>query len=131
MAAWRTTLVCIAMMLLIGCRGTTAGGTPYTIELTRELSTYLGTDIQTAQLLSQEVLENELLYSITHESLDGREGVIEADTAEGEQVRVQTFWAGNRVTRLEILVGLLGDEAAQLAIANAIQERLRIGSAAP
>lgn len=128
----RTSMAALALLgaaTLAGCRGTTAAGTPYSMQIDRALATYLGTDLTTAHLLAQDVIENQMLYAITHESLDGRAGVIEADTAEGKPVRVETYWAGNRVTKIEVLVGTFGDEGAQLAIVNALQDQIRMAVA--
>ena len=74
---------------------------------------------------AREVLENEFLYTITLEKVDGRNGVIQARTAKDHKVKVESQREGANLTLVLVYVGPMGDEAAQVDIFNRLEMKLK------
>lgn len=105
---------------LAGCAGTTRTGVAYTLKPDRELETFIAADLGTAHDAAVRTLRNKFRYRVTKQAADGREGIIEAFTAKGDTVRVETYYASPRVTKVEVFVGPLGDEPIMKDILDAI-----------
>jgi hypothetical protein len=108
----------------LGCEGTTTAGSAYTMKISRELQTELPTDHLTAHALAIEALEQDLMFTVDSEAVDGREGIIYATTAREREVRVETFRVTSSVTRLEVYVTPMGNRAAASDVIDAITRRI-------
>lgn len=117
----------LAALALPACSGETRAGTGYTVTVTRDVETYLGFPLETVYATALDVMRNEFKYEITREVLDGREGVIRAKTARGYVVSVTTLYETDKVTKIRVFVGPLGDEAAAKDILSRVESRLRAG----
>ena len=106
-------LAAAALLVPLGCQSSTSSGTEYVITAKRELRTTVGADIGTVHDTAVDVVENELLYTIDNQARDAREGIINARTARGHAVRIETFRHGEQLTQIEVYVGPLGDETAE------------------
>ncbi|MHC4947328.1 MAG: DUF3568 family protein [Planctomycetota bacterium] len=120
-------LAAAALLVPLGCQSSTSSGTEYVITAKRELRTTVGADIGTVHDTAVDVVENELLYTIDNQARDAREGIINARTARGHAVRIETFRHGEQLTQIEVYVGPLGDETAERDVYEAIESRLRDG----
>ena len=114
-----------ACLALTACEGTTRTGESYTLQANRAIEAYVAADVRRAHETAVIVVRDDFGYTIESQSVDAREGVIRAKTARGNAVRVDTFRDGDRITRVEIYVGPLGDEPAMREILSALQGRLR------
>ncbi len=114
-----------ALALLPACEGTTRTGESYTLQADRSIEAYLASDLKKAHEQAVLVVREDFGYTVEKEAVDAREGVIRGKTARGNQVRVDTFRDGDRVTRVEIFVGPVGDEPAMREILSALQARLK------
>ncbi len=108
-----------------GCSNTTRTGKPYTLTVDRRLEALVSADLRTAHDTALSVVREDYGYVVSRHVSDAREGVIEAVTARGHQVKVETFRDGQYITRLRLFVGPLGDEPAMREMLNQIEARLR------
>ena len=120
----------LAATMLIGCQGTTAQGTMYTVQPTRELATHLSGDLERVHNAALAVLQEHFKYRLEDAALDAREGIIRARTARDYQVRVETFKHSDDITRIEVYVGAWGAEPIGRDILSRIEERLAETAAA-
>lgn len=118
-----------------GCSGTTSQGVAYTLKPDRELEGFIAASLSDAHEAAKTVVINQFKYRITKHAVDAREGTVEALSAKGDTVRVETYYASPRVTRVEVFVGPLGDEPIMEDILNAISveadKRTRTGRSTP
>lgn len=118
-----------------GCSGTTSQGVAYTLKPDRELEGFVAASLSDAHEAAKTVVINQFKYRITKHAVDAREGTVEALSAKGDTVRVETYYASPRVTRVEVFVGPLGDEPIMEDILNAISveadKRTRTGRSTP
>ena len=113
---------------ITGCKGTAGSGTAYTITFpSRELAARITTDHFTVHETARTVLEDDFLYTITLERVDGRVGVIQAKTAKDNFVKVESQREADDLTRIIIYVGPFGDEAAEVDVFNKIEMRIEDG----
>lgn len=118
-----------------GCSGTTSQGVAYTLKPDRELEGFVAANLVDAHEAAKTVVINQFKYRIIKHAVDAREGTVEALSAKGDTVRVETYYASPRVTRVEVFVGPLGDEPIMEDILNAISQeadkRTRTGRSTP
>jgi hypothetical protein len=107
-----------------GCQGTTRQGTLYSVQIDRELETFLASDLETVHRAALEVVQTDFGYTLTEEALDAREGIIRARTARDNLVRIETFKHGEGVTRVQVYVGARDAETAGREVLGAIETRL-------
>ncbi len=105
-------LALAAALALASCSGSTRTGAPYTLKPDREIEAYLPGDVRSVHEEAVYVVREHFGYRLVREAVDLREGYIEARTAQDNVVRVETYTAGERISRVEIFVGPLGDEPA-------------------
>lgn len=122
----RTILILLALPLAIlaACQGETRSGGLYTLKPDREIEAYVAGSVQTVHAAALRVVRDRMLYRVVKEASDAREGYIEARTAREEVVRVETFRDNDRVSRVQIYVGPLGDEPAMKAILDELRHSL-------
>jgi hypothetical protein len=94
---------------LTGCKGTTKAGTAYTVLPDRAIQAYLSGNLATVHQAAVKVLRDDFLYTITRDSHDALEGIVEAKTARNATVRVETFKHGEDVTKTRVSLGMVGD----------------------
>ena len=114
----------VAFSSATGCTGTTTTGKRYIIKVNRELRCTVDADLYTTHTTAIDVLSDDLLYTVTHEARDAREGVIRARTARNRGVRVETYKVSDEETTLDVYVSPLGDLSASVDIMNRIVERI-------
>jgi hypothetical protein len=118
-----------------GCSGTTSQGVAYTLKPDRELEGFVAANLVDAHEAAKTVVINQFKYRIIKHAVDAREGTVEALSAKGDTVRVETYYASPRVTRVEVFVGPMGDEPIMKDILNAISQeadkRTRTGRSTP
>ena len=110
---------------LPACSGTTRTGVAYTLKADREVEAFLPGDLKAVHAAGEAVIAKQFRYRVTRAAADAREGIIEALTAKGDIVRVETYYVSERVTRTEVFVGPLGDEPIMKDILNAMEKSLR------
>lgn len=115
----------VSMSLLAACSGSTRTGTPYTLKADREIEAYLPGDLATVHAAAEKTLKERMKYRITRSGKDSREGILEATTAKGDTVRVETYRSTEKVTRTEVFVGPLGDEEAMREVLDEIGRTLK------
>lgn len=109
---------------LAGCKGSTKSGTTYKQLPTRELQAYLNGDVETVHQKAVAVLRDDYGYQITKEAKDATQGKVEAKTARDDTVRVETFKDGEKVTKIQVWVGPIGDETKASQILSKIESSL-------
>lgn len=109
---------------MISCSGATRSGTAYTLKPDREIEAYLPGDLAKVHDTAVKVLRDNLNYTISKDVKDAREGLVEALTAKGDTVRVETYISTQKVTRTEVFVGPLGNEDAMRDVLEAISKEL-------
>lgn len=130
----RTLTVCCVLLLtacaavLEGCKGATKTGTPYTMLASRAIQAYLPGDLQTVHAKAVAVVRDDFLFTITRDSHDALEGVIEALTARKDSVRIETFKHSDDSTKVRVFVGPLGDEHVENEILSKIESTLPAAS---
>lgn len=118
-------LMTLCALLVAGCEGSTKRGTVYNIKPDRRIEAFLPGDTKTVHGAAVAVVRDDFAYAVRRDAIDATGGVVEASTARGEAVRVDTYVAGGSVTRIEIKVGVLGDVEAAREILTAIEARLK------
>ncbi len=115
-----TTILSVAVIVaLVACsQGTTSQGTLYSVNPSRQVEAFLPSDLNTIHVAAVQAVR-EMGYTIDHEAIDVREGIIEGATARNRRVRIQTFRQGDDITRIRILVG--GDELASREVLDKIE----------
>jgi hypothetical protein len=122
--------ICCAVLLisciaaLDGCKGATKSGTPYTMLASRAIQAYLPGDLITVHTRAVAVVRDDFLFTITRDSHDALEGVIEALTARKDSVRIETFKHSDESTKIRVFVGPLGDEHVENEILSKIESTL-------
>lgn len=116
----------LAPASLTGCSGTTDRGVRYTLTPSRELEAFIAGDVATVHEAARRVLGEQYRYRVTKHIADAREGTVEALTARGDEVRVETTYSSPRVTRVNVFVGPLGDEPIMRELLGAIEDRARL-----
>ncbi len=119
------TLACLGSLALSACSDRTPTGTDYTMTVDRRLEAYLPAPLAPTHAAAIEAVRQDMKYRLVYQTLDAREGVLEARTATGEEVKVQTFKSTEGTTRVLVGVGPLGDEPAMRALLTAIDTRAR------
>ncbi len=107
------------------CTSTTRTGKSYTLTVDRRLEALVAADLRRSHETALSVVREDYGYVVGRHVADAREGIIEAVTARGNAVKVETFRDGDYITRVRIFVGPLGDEAAMREMLNQIESRLR------
>ncbi|MHC5113555.1 MAG: DUF3568 family protein [Planctomycetota bacterium] len=110
--------------LVGGCKGTTTGGKDYIIRADRKLAATIDADIATVHAAARVVLEEDMLFEITDDAVDAREGILRGRTARKNTVRVETFRKDVESTQVLIFVGPFGDKAAASDVFEALVERV-------
>lgn len=113
-----------SFVALPGCSGSTRTGAPYTLKADREIEAYLPGDVRTVHEEALWVVREHFGFRLVREAVDLREGYIEARTAQDNVVRIETYRSGDRITRIEVFVGPLGDEPAMKDILGEIDLRV-------
>ena len=116
-------LLIVTGAFLAGCQGTTTQGTLYTVKLGAELETFLPAGLKEAHEAALTVVKDDFGYTVEESALDAREGIVKARTARGDQVRVETYMHGDRVTKIEVTAA--GSEPLARDILSKIEERVR------
>lgn len=117
--------LCSLALVLASCSGATKSGNPYSMKADRELEAYLPGDLKTVHSTAEKLLKETFNYRILSSGADRREGSIEARTTKGDTVRVETYRSTERVTRTEVFVGPMGDEAAMRDVLEEISAALK------
>ncbi len=118
-------LCCVGALTASGCSDRTPTGTDYTMTVDRRLEAYIRAPLAQTHAAAIEAVRQDMKYRLVYQTLDAREGVLEARTAAGEDVKVQTFKSTEGTTRALVGVGPLGDEPAMRALLTAIDKRAR------
>lgn len=128
----RLFLACSALTLaaLPACSDKTSTGADYTLTIDRRLEAYLTAPLPRAHDAALAAVREDMKYRLVYQTVDAREGVLEARTATGEEVKVQSFKNTDGTTRVLVGVGPLGDEPAMRELLAAIDRRSRTGAAA-
>lgn len=113
-----------AGLALPACTHTANTGTKYTITPDRNLRAYLSTDLQTAHQTALRAFKDDMGFTLESETLDALEGHIKGKMARGERVEIETFKEGEKLTRIDIFVGPMGDEPKMEQVLAAIEKRL-------
>ncbi|MGD9691457.1 MAG: DUF3568 family protein [Phycisphaerales bacterium] len=121
----RAVLLGAALLAPVACKSTTRTGKSYTLTVDRRLEALLSADLRRAHETALSVVREDYGYVVSRHVADAREGIIEAVTARGNAVKVETFRDGDYITRVRIFVGPLGDEAAMREMLNQIETRLK------
>lgn len=133
MAKPRTLLLMIPALLALalpgGCSSVTRTGKPYTLTVDRRLEALVSADLRSAHDISLSVVREDYGYVVSRHVSDAREGVIEAVTARGRPVKVETFRDSPYITRVRIFIGPLGDEPAMREMLNQIEARIKAKNA--
>ena len=128
MKTCRTTLIGIMLLATIavisGCKGATKSGTPYTVLANGSIQAYLNGDLATVHQTAVKVLRDDFLYTVTRDSHDALEGIIEAKTARNVTVRVETFKHSDESTKTRVFAGMVGETALANDILSNIEESL-------
>jgi hypothetical protein len=112
----------VLLGLVLGCgTGTTASGTHYSVNISRQLEVYEPEPLDDVHKAAVAAVQSRG-YTIKKAALDAREGVVEGLTATDKAVKVLTFAQGDDVTRVRVYVG--GDEAAAKELLDKIEEEL-------
>jgi len=117
-------LTLVSAGALTACSGTAKSGTRYTITADRNLRANVNADLNTAHQAAIRALRDDLGFTIESESVDALEGVVKGKTARNDRVEVETFKEGERLTRVDIFVGPMGDEPKMAEVLAAIEKRL-------
>ena len=117
-------MLLLSAIALAGCKGATKTGTPYTVLPSRAIQAYLTGNLVTVHQTAVKVLRDDYLFTITRESHDALEGIIEAKTARNDTVRVETFKHSDTSTKTRVFVGMIGDEKLAADILSKIEESL-------
>lgn len=117
-------LTLVAAGSLTACSGTAKTGTRYTITADRNLRANVNADLNTAHQAAIQALRDDLGFTIESETVDALEGVVKGKTARNDRVEVETFKEGDRLTRVDIFVGPMGDEPKMSEVLSAIEKRL-------
>lgn len=125
-------LACSALTLaaLPACSDKTTTGADYTLTIDRRLEAYLTAPLPRAHDAALAAVREDMKYRLVYQTVDAREGVLEARTATGEEVKVQSFKNTDGTTRVLVGVGPLGDEPAMRELLAAIDRRSRTGASA-
>lgn len=113
-----------AAVALTACSGTTKSGRSYTFTVDRNVEAMIVAGHETVHATSERVLKEDLGYTIVRSDTDALEGIVEARTARGDSVVVETFKEGERSTRVQVFVGPLGDESRAVTILERIEQGL-------
>lgn len=125
-----TLAAAVSLAALPACSDRTATGADYTLTIDRRLETYLTASLDRAHQAALAAVRDDMRYRLVYQTLDAREGVLEARTATGENVKVETFKTTDGTTRVLVGVGPLGDEPAMRDLLAAIDRRARAGGEA-
>lgn len=127
LALVRTGILALALCAggLAGCEGTTKTGESYTLKANRWIEAYVASDLRRAHDAAIAVVRDDFGYTLESQAVDARDGKVRAKTARGYDVRIDSYRDGDRITRVEIYVGPLGDEPAMREILSALQARLK------
>ena len=125
----QTICLCGLMMLTAavgfsGCKGATKSGTPYSVLANGSIQAYLNGDLATVHQAAVKVLRDDFLYTVTRDSHDALEGIIEAKTARDATVRVETFKHSDDSTKTRVFAGMVGETALANDILSKIEASL-------
>jgi len=109
---------------LTACSGTAKTGTKYTITPDRNLRANVAADLATTHQAALRAVRDDLGFTVESETIDALEGHIKGKTARGDRVEVETFKEGERLTRVDVFVGPMGDEPKMSELFSAIEKRL-------
>ncbi|MCP3903009.1 MAG: DUF3568 family protein [Planctomycetes bacterium] len=117
-------LTLLAAAFLGGCKGATASGNEFVIRADRKLAATLPGDISVVHPAARRVLEEDMLFEVTDDAVDAREGILRARTARNNTVRVETYRWGENSTHVLVFVGPFGDRDAQAEVYEALVNRV-------
>ncbi len=109
---------------IAGCRTTTPSGSSYVTKVDRELRAYVDAGLAHTHQTARQMLEEEFLFKVIAEGLDGREGFLEAESARGRYVRVETYLVDFNRTEVDVYVTPFGYMPLQVDIMTKLGERL-------
>ncbi len=115
-------IVLAAFAGLSACSHTASSGTKYTITPDRNLSFQLPVDLKTAHSAGIGAL-SDLGFTMESEKSDMTEGVVKGKTARGDAVVVETFKEGERLTKVDVFVGPMGDQPKMEELMRKIEAR--------
>ncbi len=107
-----------------GCTGTTKTGRAYTFTVDRNVEAMIVSPHENVHATSERVLKEDLGYTIVRSDRDALEGIVEARTARGDSVVVETFKEGETTTRIQVFVGPMGDKSRGVTILERIEQAL-------
>ena len=107
-----TVFATVVAIATVGCNqtGVTSQGTLYNVNVGGQLTSFFSDDLATVHRTALAVVTNDFHYEVISEGVDAHEGIIEAKTAKGRDVRVETYKQSDTVTKIEVFVG--GDSGA-------------------
>jgi len=114
----------VAFAGLTACSHTASSGTKYTITPDRNLSFQVPVDLQTAHNAGIGAL-GDLGFTMESEKSDAMEGEVKGKTARGDAVVVETFKEGEKLTKVHVFVGPLGDEPKMEELMRKIEARTK------
>lgn len=114
----------VFVVVAAGCTGTTNTGRSYTFTMDRNVEAMILGGHESVHAASERVLKEDLGYTIVRSDSDALEGIVEARTARGDSVVVETFKEGETSTRLQVFVGPLGDKSRAVTILERIEQGL-------
>ena len=117
-------LTVAAAAILTGCKGATKSGTPYTVLANGSIQAYLNGNLATVHETAVKVLREDFLYTVTRDSHDALEGIIEAKTARNATVRVETFKNSDDSTKTRVFAGMVGETTLANDILSKIEASL-------
>lgn len=106
------------------CSHTSTSGTSYTITPDRNLSFHVPVDLKTAHNAGIGAL-GDLGFTMESEKADMTEGVVKGKTARGDAVVVETFKEGDKLTKVDVFVGPMGDEPKMEELMRKIEARTK------
>lgn len=109
---------------LAACSHTAESGTSYTITPDRNLSFHVPVDLKTAHNAGIGAL-SDLGFTMESEKADMTEGVVKGKTARGDAVVVETFKEGDKLTKVDVFVGPMGDEPKMEELMRKIEARVK------
>ncbi|MBL0928048.1 MAG: DUF3568 family protein [Phycisphaerales bacterium] len=110
---------------LAGCQGKTDSGQSYTMTIDRRLEAMMPGDLKTVHAAAEQVLKQDMGYTVTTSNIDALSAVIEGRTARDNRVKVESFKDGDRVTKVRVGVDPAGDELAMRSILDNLARRLK------
>ena len=119
-------VLAVSLMVMSGCQGTTKAGTNYKRWPTGAIEARLEGDLTTVHNKALTVLRDQFGFTITRDSRDALNGVVEATTARKDHVSVETSKEAGNITLVKVSAGTFDSSRAE-NILNSIEDALHEG----